>query len=218
MTTFIQKKTDVEDASASMTFRPGQFQRSPFSLEQKNIYLLGLRGSGKTTVGQALAKNLECAFVDTDQVVMDDSGQSIETMVAAQGWEFFRDQEKKALVKAAVLPGKVIATGGGMVLAAENRELMGKTGVCFYLAADVALLEERLMNDPQALQRPALTSMTLKEEVVSLLVEREPLYMATMDHLLQAHRQIGELVDDILVALELKGWDYSQKERIMDRY
>ncbi|MDY0274489.1 MAG: shikimate kinase AroL [Desulfomicrobium sp.] len=217
MSTFIQKKTDVEDAQASMTFRPGQFRRPPFQLQEKNIYLLGLRGSGKSTVGQALAQELGCAFVDTDQVVVESCKQSIEAMVADQGWEFFREQEKKALAQVAILPGKVIATGGGMILDAENRALMGQTGVCFYLAADVALLVERVQKDTQV-QRPALTNMTLHEEMVSLLVEREPLYMATMDHLLQAHRQVTELVDDILVALELKEWDFSQKERIMDRY
>lgn len=217
MSTFIQKKTDVEDAQASMTFRPGQFRRPPFQLQEKNIYLIGLRGSGKSTVGQALAQELGCAFVDTDQVVVESCKQSIEAMVADQGWEFFREQEKKALAQVAILPGKVIATGGGMILDAENRALMGQTGVCFYLAADVALLVERVQKDTQV-QRPALTNMTLHEEMVSLLVEREPLYMATMDHLLQAHRQVTELVDDILVALELKEWDFSQKERILDRY
>jgi shikimate kinase len=217
MSTFIQKKTDVEDAQASMTIRPGQFRRPPFQLQEKNIYLIGLRGSGKSTVGQALAQELGCAFVDTDQVVVESCKQSIEAMVADQGWEFFREQEKKALAQVAILPGKVIATGGGMILDAENRALMGQTGVCFYLAADVALLVERVQKDTQV-QRPALTNMTLHEEMVSLLVEREPLYMATMDHLLQAHRQVTELVDDILVALELKEWDFSEKERIMDRY
>jgi len=217
MSTFIQKKTDVEDAQASMTFRPGQFRRPPFQLQEKNIYLIGLRGSGKSTVGQALAQELGCAFVDTDQVVVESCKQSIEAMVVDQGWKFFREQEKKALAQVAILPGKVIATGGGMILDAENRALMGQTGVCFYLAADVALLVERVQKDTQV-QRPALTNMTLHEEMVSLLVEREPLYMATMDHLLQAHRQVTELVDDILVALELKEWDFSQKERILDRY
>lgn len=217
MSTFIQKKTDVEDAQASMTFRPGQFRRPPFQLQEKNIYLIGLRGSGKSTVGQALAQELGCAFVDTDQVVVESCKQSIEAMVVDQGWKFFREQEKKALAQVAILPGKVIATGGGMILDAENRALMGQTGVCFYLAADVTLLVDRVQKDTQV-QRPALTAMPLHEEMVSLLVEREPLYMATMDHLLQAHRQVTELVDDILVALELKEWDFSEKERIMDRY
>ncbi|NLV96591.1 MAG: shikimate kinase, partial [Desulfovibrionales bacterium] len=154
MSTFIQKKTDVEDAQASMTFRPGQFRRPPFQLQEKNIYLIGLRGSGKSTVGQALAQELGCAFVDTDQVVVESCKQSIEAMVVDQGWKFFREQEKKALAQVAILPGKVIATGGGMILDAENRALMGQTGVCFYLAADVTLLVDRVQKDTQV-QRPA---------------------------------------------------------------
>ena len=69
MTTFIKKKVEVEDEEARMTFRPGQFKRASFSLDSKNIYLLGMRASGKTTVGKALAQALGCVFVDTDALV-----------------------------------------------------------------------------------------------------------------------------------------------------
>lgn len=219
MTTFIRKKVEVEDRDARLVFRPGQFRREPFSLAARNIYLTGLRASGKTTLGKALAKALGCGFVDTDGLVVDAAGCTIDRLVADKGWEYFRELEKQALVQAAVLPGKVVATGGGIVLAPENRELMNSTGVVFYLAADAALMAKRLMADPNTLtQRPALTTLDLHDEIATLMTEREPLYMSTMDHMLQAHREVEILVNDLLVALDLKEWDYEDRERIMDRY
>lgn len=218
MTTFIRKKVDIEDAGASMTFKPGQFTKQAFSLDTKNIYLIGMRGCGKTTLGQALARALGCAFVDTDAVLVRDSGQSIDEIVTTQGWDHFRSLEEQILAKVSTLPGKVVATGGGIVLSAANRDLMYKTGVSFYLAADAALLTGRILRDDKVDQRPPLTGLDLHDEVAQVMSEREPLYMASMDHMLQANRSVDELVDDVLVDLGLKEWDYSEKARIMDRY
>ena len=218
MTEFIRKKVDIEDEGATMTFRPGQFKRAPFSLEARNIYLIGMRASGKTTVGRALAQALGCACVDTDALVVEAAGRTIDAIVAAEGWDGFRRLESEALARAAGLPGKVVATGGGIVLSQANRDLMYRTGVSFYLAADAALLVARLARDPGAAQRPALTPLGLHDEVAAVMTEREPLYMASMDHMLQAHRSVEELVDDILVDLGLKEWDYTEKERVLDRY
>jgi len=218
MTDFIKKKVEIEDPSASMTFRPGQFKREAFSLQAKNIYLLGMRGSGKTTVGKRLAEMLQCAFVDTDALVVAEAEQTIEDIVAASGWDRFRLLEEAALAKAAELPGKVVATGGGIVLSQANRDLMYRTGVSFYLAADAGLLIARMLRDPNTAQRPALTPLALHDEVAKVMSERESLYMASMDHMLQAPRSVDELVDDALVALGLKEWDYSEKERVLDRY
>ena len=218
MTDFIKKKVEIEDEAASMTFRPGQFKREPFSLDSKNVYLLGMRASGKTTVGKALAEALKCAFVDTDALVVAEAGQEIEAIVAADGWDAFRAMEEAALAKASQLPGKVVATGGGIILSQANRDLMYRTGISFYLAADAGLLIARMLRDPNAAQRPALTPLALHDEVAAVMSEREALYMASMDHMLQAHRSVEELVDDALVALGLKEWDYSEKERVLDRY
>lgn len=218
MTDFIKKKVEIEDEKASMTFRPGQFKREPFSLENKNIFLLGMRASGKTTLGKRLAERLQCACVDTDALVVAEAKMSVEDIVAASGWDAFRLMEEAALAKASQLPGKVVATGGGIVLSQANRDLMYRTGVSFYLAADAGLLIARMLRDPNTAQRPALTPLDLHDEVAKVMSDREALYMASMDHMLQAHRNVDELVDDVLVALGLKEWDYSEKERVLDRY
>lgn len=214
---FIKKKIEVAEPDATMTFRPGQFRRAPFSLEERNIVLVGLRGSGKTTVGRALAERLGCAFVDTDDLVEAQAGATIAEIVAAQGWEAFRAAEEAAVAEACALPGKVVATGGGAVLSAASRALWARQAVVFYLAADIPLLLERLGSGPDP-RRPALTDLPLEEELVACLREREPLYMAVMDHLLQACRTPEELVDDVLVALGLAAWDGVERPRLLERW
>ena len=124
---------------------------------------------------------------------------------------------KEALAEDSRAAGKVVARAG-IILAEENRRLMDETGVMFYLADDAALLAQRLMADPLTEQRPALTVLGLHDEIVAVMSEREPLYMACMDHMLQGNREVEQLVDDILVALGLREWDYTQRERIFDRY
>jgi shikimate kinase len=138
--------------------------------------------------------------------------------VSEQGWDAFRNLEAAALARAAELPGKVVSTGGGIVLSKANRDLMYRSGISFYLAADAGLLIARILRDPNAAQRPALTPLALHEEVAAVMSDREALYMAGMDHMLQAHRSVEDLVEDALVALGLKEWDYSEKERVLDRY
>jgi len=214
---FIKKKVEVAEADAAMTFRPGQFRREPFSLERKNIVLVGLRASGKTTVGRLLAERLACPFVDTDDLVEAEIGMSIAEFVAAHGWPAFRAAEEAAVERACSAPGKVVATGGGAVLSEKNRALWGRQAVVLYLAADIPLLVARLGHGPDA-RRPALSDLPLEEELVVCLREREPLYMAVMDHMLQACRSPEQLVEDALVALGLAEWDGEERERLLERW
>ncbi len=216
-TMFIKKKVEIAEPEATMTFRPGQFRRPAFSLETKNIVFVGLRGSGKTTVGRRVAERLGCLVVDTDDWVEERVGMRIADFVAAHGWPAFREVEEEVMVRACALPGKVVATGGGAVLSDRNRALWNAQAVVFYLAADIPLLLERLAqgDDPR---RPALTHLPLAEELAVCLREREPLYMAVMDHLLQACRSPDELVEDVLVALGLVPWDGVERQRLMERW
>lgn len=214
---FIKKKVEVAESEATMTFRPGQFRREPFSLERKNVVLVGLRASGKTTVGRLLAERLACLFVDTDDLVEASIGMSIADFVAEQGWSAFRAAEEAAVERACTLPGKVVATGGGAVLSEKNRALWNRQAVVLYLAADIPLLLARL-GDTLDSRRPALSALPLEEELVVCLREREPLYMAVMDHMLQACRTPEQLVEDALVALGLAEWDGEERERLLERW
>ena len=214
---FIKKKVEIEEPGATMTFRPGQFRQKPFSLESHNIVLVGLRGSGKTTVGTLVAQRLGCAFVDTDVLVEARVGLPLAEYVARFGWPAFREAEESAMAEACALPGKVVASGGGAVLSPATRELWTRTAVVFYLAADIPLLVERLAGADNS-RRPPLSSHPLAEELVECLREREPLYMAAMDHMLQACRTPEELAEDILVALGLAQWDGVERERLLERW
>lgn len=153
------------------------------------IFLVGARAAGKTTVGMELARLLDCPFTDTDQHLRQSLGRSVAEVVAAEGWPGFRARESAALREVTGWPRSghlVVATGGGMVLAPENRRFMRERGTVFYLAAPVEALARRLARDPLAAQRPSLTGLDMIGEVRQVLAERRPLYEEAAHHILDA--------------------------------
>ena len=120
------------------------------------IYLVGARAAGKTTFGGALARQLGCNYVDTDIHLRETTGETVADIVAREGWDGFRKRES-AVLRAVTAPGTVIATGGGMVLAEENRRFMRENGIVLYLSAPAEVLASRLQANPNAAQRPTLT-------------------------------------------------------------
>ncbi len=144
----------------------------------RNVYLIGPRASGKTSLGRLLAERLGRAFVDLDEVFRETRGETIAALVAREGWERFREIERDILAEAGKTPGRVVATGGGVVLLPENRTVLAR-GLVIYLQADPARLAERLMADFNPGQRPSLTGLELLEEIRTTLAEREPLYLST---------------------------------------
>ena len=97
------------------------------------IYLVGARAAGKTTFGGALARQLGCNYVDTDIHLRETTGETVADIVAREGWDGFRKRES-AVLRAVTAPGTVIATGGGMVLAEENRRFMRENGYAIITA------------------------------------------------------------------------------------
>ena len=147
------------------------------------IYLVGARAAGKTTFGGALARQLGCNYVDTDIHLRETTGETVADIVAREGWDGFRKRES-AVLRAVTAPGTVIATGGGMVLAEENRRFMRENGIVLYLSAPAEVLASRLQANPNAAQRPTLTGKSIAEEVAEVLAAREPLYRETATHIL----------------------------------
>ncbi len=162
----------------------------------KNIFFIGLRGSGKTTTGQALAKKLNLPFWDTDQLVEEKFSTSIADIVSRHGWEGFRSRESDILRMVCSRQGQVIATGGGTVLAQANRNLI--SGVVFYLQAPLSVLFARLSQSPASSRRPALYNKNLQEELVISFTEREPLYLSLADHILDATNPVSTLLHSIV--------------------
>lgn len=161
------------------------------------IYLIGPRGTGKTTVGKALSLSLGYEFIDTDYWITQKYQQTISSMVEQKGWSFFRQVESEALIEVSQI-NRVISTGGGMILLDKNRAYMKETGVIIYLQASLATLVERLSNDPNVAQRPSLTGQTLLTEMRDVLIEREPLYLQCADIIVDSGLSISEIIETII--------------------
>lgn len=176
-------------------------------MKQRIIYLVGARASGKTTLGEMLARKLGLDFVDTDRHLGDRCGMTVAEIVEREGWEGFRKRERETLREAA-RPGAVVATGGGMVLSEDNRNHMRATGTVVYLAAPADVLAARLAASPHAAQRPSLTGKSVLDEVADILAERSPLYESTAHLVVDASQSPEALLESTLrqlLAPEQKG-------------
>lgn len=166
------------------------------------IYLIGARGCGKTTVGQALATALGYAFSDTDRHLQQTTRRTVADIVAEEGWDGFRHRESQSL-QAVTAPATVIATGGGMVLAAENRKYMREHGQVIYLNAEAGVLAARLEAYPEQEQRPTLTGRPIADEMVEVLAARDALYQEASHFVINAMQHPDGVVEDIIHILAL---------------
>ena len=159
------------------------------------IFLVGPRACGKTTIGRLLAQRLALPFIDTDHYLLEQAGRTVAEIVEAEGWPGFRTRESAALrdVADAHRGGCVVATGGGMVLAEANRQLMRQRGMVVFLDAPVQVLAERLGRNPLSSQRPSLTGRGLVEEISQVLAERRALYEAAAHHVVDASRPLSAI-------------------------
>lgn len=164
---------------------------------EANIYLIGARASGKTTLGRRLAARLKRPFVDTDQRIRLRTGRTVADLVAAGGWEAFREAESLVLSEVALFTGQVVSCGGGIVLSQENRDLLAK-GRVFYLQAPAEVLAGRLERSPGHAQRPSLTGAGIADEVRAVLAEREALYLSCARVVLGADQPLEALVAEAL--------------------
>lgn len=153
---------------------PGGPSLNPSSFHG-SIYLIGARGTGKTTVGRLLAQELGREFVDLDEYLSQKTGHPIADIVKTAGWEEFRRIEKLCLREASQ-EGGIISTGGGIVLAPENREFLRKSGFVVWLNVPPSTIVNRLAREPAPGQRPALTGLSQEAEIWKTMREREDLY------------------------------------------
>lgn len=171
------------------------------------IALIGARGTGKTTVGRALAERLGWAFADVDDHVEFAAGKTIAKIFADDGEPAFRDFEARAVGELCGRENVVIATGGGAILRTETRSLLASTCCVAWLSATVDVVLSRLANDPtSAARRPALTALPGREEILALLAAREPHYRAVADLTLDTtYGTPADLAADLARSLPGKG-------------
>jgi len=144
---------------------------------QKNLFLVGYRGTGKTVLGKMIAKKIGLSFVDTDELIVKLAGKKIPEIFAEDGEEEFRRIETEALKIASNELGKVISCGGGIVTK-ERNQLLLKQGLVCLLKADAKTIYRRIYSDSN---RPSLTNKNPFDEIVHLLDVREPLYQKVKD-------------------------------------
>ncbi|MFZ2972182.1 MAG: shikimate kinase [Ferribacterium limneticum] len=143
---------------------------------RRNIYLVGLMGAGKTTVGRQLAKRLARPFFDSDHEIVERTGVPIPTIFEIEGEDGFRRREVQTIHELTETSNIVMATGGGVVLNPENRRRLHETGWVVYLNVPPALLFERTRHDRN---RPLLHVADPLAKLEELHAVRDPLYRAT---------------------------------------
>lgn len=153
------------------------------------IYLTGARGSGKTTIGKLLAKQFGLDFFDLDHCLVQKQNKTVQELVSAGGWEYFRRLESENLraVTSFANTDAVLATGGGIVLDKANREFMTKNGIVLWLKTDEKILHERLCHNPLNEQRPSLTGKDMLAEIKETLLAREQLYASCATHIVDGN-------------------------------
>lgn len=168
-------------------------------LKGTNLYLVGMMGSGKSTLGKHLAKTLNYRFIDTDDVIVQAIGQSINDIFAEQGEAAFRDIETQVLAKIAPYTHTVIATGGGIVIQQENWSYL-QSGVVVWLNVAIEHLIERLQQDTS---RPLLQEGDLHDKLTTLLNQRQQRYaQADVTVVYQAGDEVDAIATRTLESLQ----------------
>lgn len=155
-------------------------------IPSRNIFLVGLMGAGKTTIGRLLAKHRELEFLDSDQEIEARCGVSIPTIFEIEGEAGFRRRESAMIDELTQRQGIVLATGGGAVLSPDNRQWLKSRGMVVYLRAHPQELYLRTRHDRN---RPLLQNGDPLQKLQALYTLRHPLYMETADVVMDTGRQ-----------------------------
>lgn len=162
------------------------------------VTLIGVMGAGKSEVGGRLAARLEAPFVDVDEVIVTMAGRPIAEVFAEHGEKRFRAIEKEALAEALSSEGAVVASGGGAILDPVNVERIRSSGPVVYLQVGPETARARVGDGSG---RPLLAATNLLERLTLLIAERDPLYRAACDHVVDAEADPDRVVAAIVEVL-----------------
>jgi shikimate kinase len=172
-------------------------------IASRPVVLVGLPGSGKSTVGRSLARRLRLSFVDSDQVIEQRIGCSIREFFEREGEARFRDEEQQALADIAAGPPCVLATGGGAVLRQANRDILRNAGHVVYLRSTPEELWRRLSRDTK---RPLLQVSDPLAKLRELFAQRDPLYREIAGFVVDTGRpSVPTVVNSVLTQLGSAG-------------
>ena len=142
-------------------------------MSEQSIFIVGMMGSGKSTVGRRLADLMGLDFVDADGVIEERAGADISWIFDVEGEDGFRQREEQVLDALSQRPDIVLATGGGAVLREANRRRLRERGIVVYLRGSVDIIVARTRHDRR---RPLLQGVDVRERLADLLEQRTPLY------------------------------------------
>lgn len=165
----------------------------------KNIVLIGMPSSGKSTLGVVLAKTLGMQFVDTDLIIQQNSGKKLQQMINEEGIEAFLKTEEEVLCSLD-FENFIIATGGSAVLSEKAMKYLRKNGVVIYLEASVEELKTRLNNI-----KTRGIAMTEGESIESIFMKRAPLYEKYADIIVSSEASFEETVEKIITEIKNSG-------------
>ncbi|KAB2924041.1 MAG: shikimate kinase [Dechloromonas sp.] len=171
---------------------------------QRNIYLVGLMGAGKTTIGKQLARRLGRQFIDSDHEIVARTGVPIPTIFEIEGEAGFRRREAGTIAELTGVKGVVMATGGGVVLDPENRRRLHDTGWVVYLNVPPVMLYERTRHDRN---RPLLQVADPLAQLERLHAERDPLYRQTAHFVVEGSHLVASGIVNLLLR------EFSQMDR-----
>ena len=165
----------------------------------RNVILVGMMGSGKSTVGRRLAHALGRPFIDADVLLEQRCGVPISTIFELEGEAGFRRREAAVMAELAEPAGSVLATGGGAVIDPQSRRILHERGFVVYLQAGVSDLWHRLRRDRT---RPLLRTADPRARIESLVAERDALYRDAAHLIITTGRQpVERAVADIIAGL-----------------
>lgn len=168
-----------------------------------NLFLIGYRCSGKTTIGKSIAMRIDWPFVDCDMRMIKECGKSIKNIIDTEGWHAFRRMERSILNQICTADRQVVATGGGVVLDADNVAAMQANGTVIWLSATAETIQKRMLQDKNTGDfRPALTDKGKMAEIEDMLLERNSYYEDASDFIIHTDGiAVNEIAQTIIEKL-----------------
>lgn len=166
----------------------------------KNIVLIGMSGVGKSTIGKYISEKMNMDFLDTDDIIVSNTGKNINYIFDNYGEKCFRELEKLVISTLSQKESIIISTGGGIVLNLINIEKLKKNGIIFFLKGSVETLYQNIIvSKGFKEQRPLLDEKNLKSSIEKIYKARENLYLSSGDYIISVdERTVKEIGDEII--------------------
>lgn len=164
----------------------------------KSITIIGMMGSGKTTIGKLLGQQLNIESADIDSIIETHSGKSISEIFSVNGEKYFRNIEKETIKKIFKSENKIISTGGGAFEDKDTRDLLLKNSTVIYLKSTPATIFERIKNNTQ---RPLLKNNMTAAKITEILDKRQSNYELAHLTIVTDNKKPNEIIKEILGAL-----------------